>query len=165
MWPSEPIPVAELVACSRRPELIEAVRSLYRELDAEIAGYGPTCWNKGKCCQFGAYGHRLFVTTLEIAYYLAMQSADAGRPQSGTSVGALANQGDTCPHAREGRCQARECRPLGCRVFHCDPRAQQWQGPMSERYLRRLRKLHDELGVPYMYLDWMAALAVLRTQD
>jgi hypothetical protein len=156
MQPAPVIPVEELIRAARRPEVREAVERLYADAEAEIAAHAPTCWNKGECCQFGQYGHRLYVTALEVACYLAQGGLTEAGPQP-----ALDARADACPHAREGRCQARDRRPLGCRIFYCDPAAQHWQGPLTERCLQRLRSLHDELGVPYFYADWMSVLAAL----
>jgi hypothetical protein len=135
-----------LFAAARRPEVIAAIRELYAEVDREVAGQSPTCWNKGACCRFGEYGHRLYVTSLEVAYYLA-----AGGPAPRVT-------GNVCPHAWDGKCHARDCRPLGCRIFYCDPNAQHWQGPLTEKFLARLRKLHQQFDVPYVYADWITML-------
>ena len=51
-----------------RAEIDHTIRRLYHELDGEVAARGPTCWQSGKCCHFDAYGHRLYVTGLEIAW-------------------------------------------------------------------------------------------------
>jgi hypothetical protein len=150
-WKTSDIPVETLREASRRPEVIQAVRNLLDEVDRRIAAATPTCWNKGECCRFGRYGHRLYVTALEVVYYLAGPAGDAGPEVTE----------DTCPHARGGRCCAREHRPLGCRVFYCDPAAQAWQGPLTEEMLDRLRRMHTELGVPYLYCDWLTVLHAL----
>jgi hypothetical protein len=49
-------------------------------------------------------------------------------------------------------------RPFGCRVFFCDPTATQWQQEQYEQFHGKMRKLHDELGVPYFYVEWRAGL-------
>ncbi len=140
------IPVAALVEASRRPEVTEAMRVFYAETDRRIAQQTATCWNKGNCCRFGEFHHRLYVTGLEVCYYLAI-----GDPPPPVTA-------DVCPHAYAGQCHARDRRPLGCRVFYCDPLAQAWQGPLTEERLARLRALHDELDVPYVYADWLTVL-------
>lgn len=155
--------------------------TLYAELNDEITTLAPTCWNKGDCCRFGAYGHRLYVTTLELMYFAARLHAP-GPPSAGSTVPhepgrslpvlagaslemfASAFEADRCPYATGGRCQAREARPLGCRIFYCDPGAQSWQGPVTERYLARLRTLHEQFEVPYYYADWMKMLRGLADQ-
>ena len=134
---------------------------LYAEVAARIVEHAPTCWNKGECCRFGEFGHRLYVTTLEVAYYLANQAGSSVVSiQDPRSLSLL--ETETCPHAHDGKCHARDGRPLGCRVFYCDPQARDWQGPLTETYLQRLRALHEELGVTYFYADWLAVLRALR---
>lgn len=155
------IPIADLYRAAKRPEVVAAVGELYAEMDRRIAEHAPVCWNKGECCRFGQYGHRLYVTALEAAYYLAYR-ADGDAAGLAVADWSLLEQ-QTCPHAVAGRCHARSQRPLGCRVFYCDPAAQGWQGPMTEEYLGRLRKLHEDLEVPYFYADWLTVLAALRS--
>lgn len=140
------LPIDAIMAAVRRPEVVAAMRALYIEADCDITEQNPICNNRGACCRFGQFGHRLYVTTLEICYYLA-----TGDPPPTVTA-------DTCPHAHDQKCHARDRRPLGCRIFFCVPEASHWQGPMTELYLIRLRQLHEELGVPYLYMDWMAAL-------
>ena len=55
---------------------------------------------------------------------------------------------DFCPFQQGNLCTAREPRPLGCRVYYCDPAYQETGGRISEEYLRRLKRLADEHGVP-----------------
>ena len=147
--PSNEISMPDLVDASRRPEVVSAMRGFYADADRRIAERGAECWNKGECCRFGAFGHRLYVATLEAAYYIA-----TGDPPPPVTA-------DVCPHAHDGKCHARNRRPLGCRVFYCDPRAQDWQGLLTEQFLARLRALHDELDVPYLYADWMTVMGAL----
>ena len=69
---------------------------------------------------------------------------------------------DRCPHAQGDRCHVRDRRPLGCRIFYCDPKAQAWQGPLMEDQLARLHATHDELDVPYFYADRVLVLRALQ---
>ena len=142
--------IAAVIAASRRPEVVDAMRRFYEDADREIAARPATCWNRGECCRFGQFGHRLYVTSLEVCYYLA----------TGDLPPAITD--DTCPHAFEGKCHARDRRPLGCRIFYCDPNAQSWQGSFTEERLGALREMHEQLDVPYVYADWMAILRALR---
>ena len=146
------IPIEVLFEAARRPEVVRAMRVFYARADRLIAQKAPTCLNKGECCRFGRFGHRLYVTALEVCYYLACGEAP------------LAVTDDACPHACEGRCHTRDRRPLGCRIFYCDPTAQVWQGPLTEDQLTRLRAMHDELNVPYFYVDWMLVLRALQSR-
>lgn len=130
--------------------LLANVRDLYGRLDAEIAAKRPVCTNRGDCCKFEAYGHRLYVTEVELRFFTAHQRASGLRPVVGGS----------CPYQQEGRCTAREHRPLGCRVFFCDPNAQEWQPEVYEKYLGELKRIGAEGGVEYRYREWLAALGI-----
>jgi hypothetical protein len=141
--------MVEIWPASRRADVVEAMRSFYAETDCLIAAHEPVCRNCGRCCRFGEFGPRLYVTALEVAYYLA------GGPL-GRSIA-----DDACPHAYDGACHARDRRFLLCRVFFCDPASQVWQGPLIEQRLACLRRLHDELHVPYFYADWTRVLTAL----
>ncbi len=143
---------ATLSEIAARPEVAAAMEAFYRQLDREIAGYNPICRNRGLCCDFERWGHRLYVTTLEIAYFL-------GEIETLPAIIA-----DRCPFAIDGQCTARSRRPMGCRIFYCDPVTTHWQGPLTEKYLACLRDLHVKLNVPYLYMDWMAVLKHLHTK-
>lgn len=145
------LPVDALRAAARRSDVVDAMQAFYAELDARIAAESPVCWNKGACCRFDSYGHRLYVTTLEAAYYIACGETAEIPPVLD----------EACPHARDGMCRARDRRPTGCRVFYCDPAARHWQGPLTEAFLGRLRRMHVELNVPYFYADWLSVLRAL----
>ena len=144
------LPAAEIRRCAADPTFVDAAADLYEQLDAEIAARNPTCVNRGSCCRFGEFGHRLFVTPVELAYFLAKTGGKGPASDRGGR--------DNCPYQRDGQCTVREGRPAGCRIFFCDPKAQAWQGPLTERNLRRLKGLHERLDLPYAYLDWMQAL-------
>lgn len=145
------IPVHAIRHAARRADVLDAMRDFYTKLDHRIAAQPATCWNKGECCRFGEFGHRLYVTTLEAAYYIA----------SSEPLTAEQSKEDRCPHAFAGKCHARQHRPMGCRIFFCDPAAQHWQAPLTEAALDELRKLHEEFDVPYVYADWMHVLEAL----
>jgi hypothetical protein len=52
-------------------------------------------------------------------------------------------------------------KPLGCRVYFCDPTAQGWQQELSERTLAMVRAIHERHGVPYRYGEWRGLLEVV----
>jgi hypothetical protein len=118
------------------------LRALYAELDAEVAALGPACALSGRCCRFEAYGHTLFLSAAEAALLVA----DAPPPARPLDEGA------TCPWQDElGRCGAREARPLGCRVYFCDEAYQEPGRDLAERQTGRLKRLADDLGLPWDY--------------
>jgi len=121
-------------------ELRRKVLELYREVDREVAAAGPVCVASGRCCRFKEYGHVLFVSNLEAEVLLA------GAPAYEAPVGV-----EFCPFQKENLCTAREPRPLGCRVYYCDPGYQERAGQITEKYLARLKLLASESGTEWRY--------------
>ncbi|MCS6851342.1 MAG: hypothetical protein NZ700_09260 [Gemmataceae bacterium] len=116
------------------------VLDLYREVDAEVAAAGPVCLASGRCCRFKEYGHVLYLSNLEAEVLLA------GAPPYEAPVSP-----DFCPFQQGHLCTAREPRPLGCRIFFCDPSYQETAHALTEKYLSRLKKLARERGVDWCY--------------
>lgn len=128
----------------------QAIRGVYDRLDAAVRARGPVCWSSGKCCNFEAYGHRLYVTGLEIAWVLgevpARPAASSIEPRGG------------CPFQIEKLCSIHAVRPLGCRVFFCQQGTQAWQQEVYEKFLGEVRQLHEQRELPYQYMEWRAGL-------
>lgn len=119
-----------------------AVHAIYDALDAEVARRAPVCALSGRCCRFAEYDHTLFLSGLEADVLLA----EAPPPFRPLDAGA------TCPwQDGQGRCTAREARPLGCRVFFCDPAYQPEAPELTETYLARLRQVAAAHGLPWNY--------------
>lgn len=119
----------------------QAVLDLYRAVDAEVAAAGPVCVASGRCCRFKEYGHTLFLSHLEADVLLA-----AAPPYDPASV-----TPDFCPFQQGNLCTAREPRPLGCRVYYCDPSYQDTMLAITDKYLRRLKELADEHDAGWRY--------------
>jgi Fe-S-cluster containining protein len=120
----------------------EALQEVYADVDAEVARHSPVCAISGRCCRFEEYGHTLFVSAPEFELLLADAPAPV-RPLDG---------GATCPWQDDrGRCSAREARPLGCRVYFCDPSYQPIAPEIAEAGIARLKRLVDERGLPWNY--------------
>lgn len=172
----------------------EAIRMLYDDVgqairDAPADGpHGPpVCNASGRCCKFDSFGHRLYVTGLEIAWFLGRASGaeSGGSGASPNAPGELStlslpviepgrvpppatdqtrgrNLGprieDACRYQVDGLCSTHTIRPLGCRVFFCTPGTDDWQHAVYERFLDRLRALHTEHTLPYRYMEWRAGL-------
>jgi hypothetical protein len=116
------------------------VLEIYREADAAVAAAGPVCVASGRCCRFKEYGHSLFLSNLEAEVLLAA-APPYEQPVSS----------DFCPFQKENLCTAREPRPLGCRVYFCDPNYQDKSHEITETYLRRLKALAAEHGLDWQY--------------
>lgn len=140
-----------------RVEVREAVEAIYANLKREIDLRKPVCKTSGRCCRFEEFGHRLFVTTIELAafvYQLEMQDLAESRE-------ATLWDGTGCPFQSKGLCSVHSIRPFGCRIFFCDASSTKWQHEQYEHFHVQLKQLHESLGVPYRYLEWRTALAAL----
>ena len=121
-------------------DLRRRVRELYREVDAAIAAAGPVCEASGRCCRFKEYGHVLFLSNLEAAVLLA-DAPPYDKPVSP----------DFCPFQKDRLCTAREPRPLGCRIYHCDPSYQEIGNQITETFLKKLKALANQHAVEWLY--------------
>jgi hypothetical protein len=120
----------------------EPLRQLYGEVDREIRRLGPVCELSGRCCRFDEYGHTLFLSAPEAALLIA----DAPPPSRPLDDGA------TCPWQNSlGHCTARDARPIGCRVYFCDPTYQPHAPGVSEAFIGRLKALVNRFGLPWNY--------------
>ena len=120
--------------------LRRAVLELYAEVDREVAAAGPVCVASGRCCRFKEWGHTLFLSNLEASVLLS------GAPPYETPVSA-----DFCPFQKEKLCTAREPRPLGCRVYFCDPAYQETAAAITEKYLHKLKELAETHATGWTY--------------
>lgn len=139
---------------AQQPAIDAALRDLYARLDAAVAERSPTCWISGRCCKFDTFGHRLYVTGLEIAWFLQQVE----QQPSGVRLPIHAETAGACPYQAKGMCSTHAVRPLGCRIFFCQKGTEQWQNELYEQFLAELRTLHEAHGLPYRYMDWIAGL-------
>jgi hypothetical protein len=139
-----------------RAEVRAAVEDLYARLGSEIDERKPKCDASGQCCRFEEYGHRLFVTTIELAAFVA--SVDRKRA---TQASPLQVYTEGCPYQVERLCSVHSIRPFGCRIFFCDPSAQDWQKQRYEMFHAELMRLHERFAIPYYYVEWREALRAL----
>jgi len=144
-----------VIQTSQRADVRAAVAELYADLEKEVARRRPLCVISGRCCQFEEYGHRLFVTTMELASFAA--DLRDHPPQPRTEPG----DGRGCPFQIAKLCGVHAIRPMGCRLFFCDTTATDWQREQYEAFHSRLKRLHESLDVPYAYLEWRSALNLL----
>jgi Fe-S-cluster containining protein len=76
----------------------------------------------------------------------ALLLADAPAPSRPLDHGA------SCPWQDvRGLCTARDARPLGCRVYFCDVPDQDHLHALGETFIARLKRLADDLHLPWDY--------------
>ncbi len=135
---------------SPNDELIARIEDLYQWLNAQGAAMPltpPGCTACGTCCDFERYGHRLYVTSIEM-WYFAHRAGDAGvKPMT---------EG-CCPYLQNHQCTAYDRRFAGCRIYQCRG-DQTRQSDLSEAVLVQFKALCEEYDIPYQYMDLATAL-------
>lgn len=143
---------------AQRSEIATAIRSLYADLDEVVRDRQPVCNASGRCCRFEEFGHRLYVTGLEIAWFL-LEVGHASASDVGDISLQQAASSPNCPYQIRGLCSTHTIRPLGCRAFFCEEGTEAWQQDTTERFLDRLKQLHLVHDLPYAYMEWRTGLA------
>lgn len=114
-------------------QALEALRAIYREVDALLAGY--TCDTSGECCHFGTAGREPYPSAVELAELERAIRARGGVPRRTAKSEQkkkrlpLARSPGTCVLlSKEGKCLVYASRPFGCRTFFCE----RGKGPAGE---------------------------------
>src|SRR5581483_5611407 len=110
-----------------RQEVRSAIESIYKELQSEIEARKTVCNTSGRCCRFEEFGHRLYVTTAELAAFVYQFEIGGAKPQANWD-------GKGCPFQVSGLCGVHPMRPFGCRIFFCDESSTQWQSDRYEQF-------------------------------
>ena len=139
-----------------RETVATAIEAVHSEIAEAIREVGPLCLASGNCCRFEAHGHRLYASGLEVARCVAICERE-GRGITTEDVASAVERGN-CPWQDGRLCTARSGRPSGCRVYFCDPRANEVVPVLAERAHERIRAIHDEHGIPYVYGEWRMML-------
>lgn len=127
----------------------DAVAEIYQWVDEQIRQAAPRCEISGRCCRFREYGHRLYITRTE-AEKLLLTPRPAEVAWAEFRREQVLNR---CPYQVAGRCTARENRPLGCRIYFCDPEFDEAACELTEAALQKLKQVHDQYQQPWEYRD------------
>jgi Fe-S-cluster containining protein len=117
----------------------EKVLAIYDWADAKVVAAGPKCEASGRCCRFSEYGHTLYLSEIEAEVLL--ETAPAYDAVSAAS----------CPFLVNNLCVAREERPLGCRVYFCDPSFKNCMQDIMEAGIGHLKRITQEAGTQWRY--------------
>lgn len=135
--------------CRRDEKFLEQLKAILMEVDEVVAASGANCNTCGYCCNFHLVGHKLYVSTGELALLSAWKPAGEDLRDG------------ICPYLVGSQCDEHERRPLGCRVYFCKPPRRQWSQQIYEPFHNRIRRLHEESGIPYLYIEIVAAMRQL----
>lgn len=140
------------------PQIDRFLENLYAQVERAITERSPRCDQSGRCCHFETFGHRLYVTGLEIARFLA-HAQPPTQPEADDPLRILSDPAPSCIYQVDGLCSTHLIRPLGCRIFFCEPGTENWQQDLYEQFQSQLKNEHERLGLPYAYMEWRAGLA------
>ena len=135
---------------SQNEDIISEIGRVYEWLDQTLASHEAQaghCFACGKCCDFDAYGHRLYVTRAEMLYFAEKIGSENLKPMPSGQ----------CPYRVNDHCSVHEHRFAGCRTFCCRGDAD-FQNQLTEQALDKIKALSDSLDIPYEYMDLRQAL-------
>lgn len=147
---------AAIAACADNPAIFAGLLAIYQLVDQELvsacaAATSPAlaCLGGGGCCKFDHFDHRLYASSIEVAYLLGPGPQAPPNPSH-----AAANR---CPYQVGPRCSAYGRRVLGCRTFFCRDRSGAGQ-KIHERNLKAICTLYVRHNLPYNYAPVVAAV-------
>ena len=143
---------------AKQPGVADRLCSMLNEIDRAVSTSGFTCQQSGRCCKFDTFGHRLYMSGLEVAYFKSL----AGEPSSHDTSLPIVGQ-DGCPYQADGLCSVHPHRPFACRVFFCQQGSDDWQSEQYEAFQAKIKSMHDELDLPYQYMEWRTGLTAALT--
>ncbi len=130
-------------------KLNQAVDEIYKWLDDQLqaATANNECSACGRCCDFKAYDHRLYITIAEFARFVDGIGSENIKPMTN----------GVCPYQADGKCSVYSHRFAGCRIFNCKIDSD-IQNQLSEETLTKLRAACDKFALQYKYMELSEAL-------
>jgi Fe-S-cluster containining protein len=134
-----------VINCKANKRLLKRVAEVYTWIECQVTEHAKLvglCDACGKCCDFDAFDHRLFVTPPEVMFLTANLGSEGIKPMI-TSL---------CPYNIKGKCSVYEYRFAGCRIFYCKG-DKNFQSQLSESALKKFKSICDDFQIPYHYID------------
>lgn len=135
-------------------KLFDRLESLYKNLGQDLKQLPQPCTTCGNCCNFQKAEHRLYVTSLEMAYLL--EHAPNFNPHL--------LEKDICPYQLNHLCSVRNHRMLGCRTFFSKHKAEDRIRfeTIHEKYLAKIRIIYKEEQLKWEYKDVISYLKLIK---
>ena len=124
-----------------------AMEQVYGWVDSQMTQVADRCDGCGKCCDFEAFGHRLFVTSPEMIHFAERLSPERVRPMAA----------GRCPYNIDGKCSVYDHRFAGCRIFSCKDDSD-FQSQLTEKALEKFKSICERLDIAYKYTGLKTAL-------
>ena len=141
-----------VAGCGTNQRVLKKVAEIYTWLDLQIrqnSDLASQCNACGKCCDFGRFDHRLFITGPELMYLTANLGKDSIKPMPTSR----------CPYNIDGKCSVYKYRFAGCRIYYCNA-DKDLQSSLSELTLEKLKSICMEFQIPYRYTELATALNI-----
>jgi len=124
----------------KEKELFNGLEAIYAALDGELNLEGLICKRCGQCCDFDAFGHRLYISNVEWLYLMDKAAGHVPPAKKGA-----------CPWFTQGQCTIRNGRTLGCRIYSCAWKHQDRMEALYEKYLSQIKDLTVAVGMSWSY--------------
>ncbi|MHC5183952.1 MAG: YkgJ family cysteine cluster protein, partial [Planctomycetota bacterium] len=115
----------------------------------QLARMDSSCRACGDCCDFEAFGHKLYITTPELMYFQHL----VGGPVKSMTTG-------VCPYRIDGKCTVYPYRFSGCRIFSCKGNAEK-ENALCEQAISKFKTVCDKHRIPYNYVYLQAGLEMV----
>jgi len=129
-----------------RKEIAASVRKVYDWIDTQIEMLSPVCSACGKCCLFDEFGHKLFITSVEIICLNTILDGNIPPAAAGR-----------CPFQNKNLCSIRKHRFAACRIFFCSL-DEDAMSRIYEQSLKMLKQITLQYNIAYQYLELTEAL-------
>jgi len=122
-----------LAAAGNKP-FLDGVMAILKEAEKAVESHKPHCKTCGKCCNFSKTGHRLFVSTGELALVISASRTSQTKPLR-------------CCYQKGASCTLRNHRPLGCRAYFCSNDTKSVFSDLYEAFHRKMKELHRQMNI------------------
>lgn len=129
---------------SKLENLYAELEKLYQLLEKELTGLNPGCDRCGTCCDFRAFDHVLYASSIEVG--LIARKVEIPDFNVADNI---------CPFLKDNQCSIRDLRTLGCRIFYCNPSYKQILSEMYEKYYHMIKDLGIRYNVQWKYLPFL----------
>lgn len=126
---------------------------LYRRLEEETTLLNPGCNKCGTCCNFTAFDHILYASSIEVGYITQH-----------VKVPDFTISDNVCPFLKENQCSIRDFRTLGCRIFYCNPHYKENMYTLYEKYYFMIKELLKKFDYQLKYLPFLSQLNEFKTK-
>lgn len=133
--------------------LYSELATLYQDLEKELTRLNPGCDTCGTCCNFSAFDHVLYASSIEVDYI----AQHVEIPDFNISD-------NICPFLKDNQCSIRGFRTLGCRIFYCNPHYKEILHDMCEKYHCMIKELSKKYNYQWKYLPFLGQLAELKSR-